>query len=90
MGPGGPLELDSAAGADGASDAAWGSVYVTIDVLCSEVVGLHEAEVSGFLVPGVVSASLEAWQDRWKVSVILPSSDRREGASILYEVVVIH
>lgn len=59
MGPRGPLELDSTAGAHGASDAAWSRVYVAVDVLCSEVVGLYEAEVKSFLVPGVVSASLE-------------------------------
>lgn len=42
VGPGGPLEFDSAAGADSTSDAPWGRVYVAVDVLCSEVVGLYE------------------------------------------------
>ena len=60
VGPCCPLELDGAAGADGSSDAAWGRVYVAVDVLCSEFVGLYEAEVGGFLVPVNVSASLEA------------------------------
>ena len=59
MGPGGPLELDSAAGADGASDAAWGRVLVAVDVLCSEAVGLYKTEVKRFLVPRIVSASLQ-------------------------------
>lgn len=62
VGPRGPLELDGAAGADGAGDAAWGRVNVAVDVLCSEVVGLYEAEVGSFLVPWIVSTSLEAWQ----------------------------
>lgn len=55
-----PLELDSAACADGAGDAAWGRVLVAVDVLCSEAVGLYEAEVGGLLVPGILLASLKS------------------------------
>lgn len=60
MRPRRPLELDGAARADCSGNAAWGGVYVAVDILCSEVVGLYEAEVGSFLVPGVVSASPEA------------------------------
>lgn len=54
VGPRRPLELDGAARADGAGDAAWGRVLVAVDVLCSEVVGLYEAKIGSLLVPRIV------------------------------------
>lgn len=59
VGPRRPLELDSAARADCSGNAAWGGVYVAVDILRSEVVGLYEAEVGSFLIPRIVSVSLQ-------------------------------
>lgn len=59
MRPRRPLKLDCAARADCSGNAAWGGVYVAVDILCSEVVGLHEAEVGSFLIPGIMSVSLQ-------------------------------
>lgn len=63
---------------------------MAVDVLRSEVVGLYEAEVGGLLVPKVVSVRLEVWQGGQEVWKVIPSGDRREGASILHEVIVVH
>lgn len=64
---------------------------MAVDVLCSEVAGLYETQVKSFLVPGILLGIIfQAWQIRCKVFQILPSSDRREGAAILDEVVIIH
>lgn len=60
MRPRRPLELDGAARADCSGNAAWSGVYVAVDILCSKIVGLYEAEVGSFLVPGILLASLEA------------------------------